>query len=80
MSNETPLSKTEFTRYVQLLTKPRQGQDLTQAEGVEYDLLAKRAKIRVPPPQELPKTVIIPIIHETDYVVSAPGVPDAPVV
>jgi hypothetical protein len=38
------------------------------------------ARDRLPPPQELPKTVIIPIIHETDYVVFAPGVPDAPVV
>lgn len=79
MSNQTPLSKAEFTRYVQLLSKPRRAQDLTPEEIVEYDLLAKRAKIKVPPPQELPKTVIIPIVHETDYVASAPGVPDAPV-
>ena len=73
MSQETPLTVLEFERYIQLQKKPRIYQDLTPAESVEYDLLAKRAKIKVPQPPVLPPTIIIPKTHAEDYIVAVGG-------
>lgn len=73
MSLLTPLTAAEFERYIALLKKPRIYQDLTPAESDEYDLLAKRAKIKVPQPPVLPPTIIIPKTHAEDYIVAVGG-------
>jgi hypothetical protein len=73
MSQATPLTVAEFERYVSLLKKPRIYQDLTPQESVEFDLLAKRAKIKIPQPPVLPPTIIIPKTHAEDYIVAVGG-------
>ena len=73
MSQEAPLTVAEFERFIELQKKPRIYQDLTTAEGAEYDLLAKRAKVKVPQPPVLPPTIIIPKTHAEDYIVAVGG-------
>lgn len=73
MSQETPLTVTEFERFIELQKKPRIHQDLTPAESVEFDLLAKRGKIKIPQPPVLPPTIIIPKTHAEDYIVAVGG-------
>lgn len=73
MSQETPLTVAEFERFIELQKKPRIYQDLTASESAEYDLLAKRAKIKIPQPPVLPPTIIIPKTHAEDYIVAVGG-------
>jgi len=72
MSTATPLSDAELTRLCALLEKAKRGNDLTATESAEYDLLAARGKIKVVWPPVLPKTIIIPITHETDFIAQNP--------
>ena len=72
MSTATPLSDLELKRFCALLEKVKRGSDLTTAESAEYDLLAARGKIKVVWPPVLPKTITIPITHETDFIAQNP--------
>ena len=74
MSNSSPMTDTELTRYCELMAKLRRGSDLTAVEDSEFDLLHSRAKKKVVWPPILPPTIIIPITHETDFIAGDPGV------
>lgn len=74
MSNSSPMTDAELTRYCELMAKLRRGSDLTAAEDSEFDLLHSRAKKKVVWPPILPPTIIIPITHETDFICGDPGV------
>lgn len=73
MSQEAPLTVAEFERFIELQMKPRIYQNLTSAESAEFDLLSRRAKIKVPQPPVLPSTIIIPKTHVEDYIVAVGG-------
>ena len=74
MSNSSPMTDAELTRYCELMAKLRRGSDLTTEEDSEFDLLNSRAKKKVVWPPILPPTIIIPITHETDFICGDPGV------
>ena len=74
MSNSSPMTDAELTRYCELMAKLRRGNDLTTAEDSEFDPLHSRAKKKVVWPPILPPTIIIPITHETDFIAGDPGV------